>query len=1292
MPILFRDIETRSTVELKAVGSHVYAAHCTTGVWCAGYAVDDGPVEIWIPDQPIPECFVEAARNPDWLIVAHNDAFERVIEEYILHPQFGWPLVPLERHRCTMAMTLAAALPAALEKAVDALNLPYAKDKVGQALMRKMAKPAPGGGWIEDADLLRQLYAYCRQDVEAERALFRALPPLTEDEQRLWQLDAVINARGFHTDGTLLDAARRVVAKAEAELQAEFREITGLDSSNQTAKLTGWLAGHGCTVTDVQKGTLRHALRRKELAPEARRAIQLRLELAHASAGKVAALKAWLGADGRVRGTLQYHGAATGRWVGRGPQPQNMRRDGADIEAKITAVLNGGAGLESPIEAVGDIGRAMITAAPGHRLLIGDFSGIESRGLAWISGQESKLRAWVRFDETGDPNDDPYVLIGRALGHPEKTARDFGKIADLAFGYQGGVGAWNNMAPEDDASSEATIVRYRDGWRAQHPATVRFWYALDRAAIIAISYPGVDHRVGRLVFRYDPPFLRVQLPQGRSLSYPFPRIEADRFGHAQVIFLDNAGGKFTDCRFGNGAYGGLWAENVVSGIARDLLAAALTRLEAAGYPVVLHVHDEVVCEAPYGFGTVEEFKRILTEVPPWAEGLPIAAKVRNGPRFSKSNPAPVEPPVELKPEAPWDDDVSDLYADLDIPEFLRRDKSEPAPAPAWDDDPIAEILAAAAKITLIEGALAITTSAPSVTIVCIGGGNGGGGPTYNNKSKTDNQCDADGYPHGERDTGHQTVFFIYCRADGQPYLGVKKTSTKQFPQYHVENGQWVKGAPKGLKIPYRLPELIRAPLDAWVVIAAGEKDADTAAGLGFAGTTNPEGERKGAWVPALNAWFYGRRVAIMEDHDATGAAHVIEVAEALRGTASDIRIVTFHDLPAHGDLTDWVQAEPGRGYKELLAKIEATTPVDDAALESVRASTVKRKAIRWLWRDRFAVGKLGILAGLPDEGKSLILNYIASRLTRPELAWPNGEGRAQTGNVVLLTAEDDPEDTVTPRLDAVGADSDHIEIVQMVADRDKDGRQRARMFSLAGDLALLRQKIDEVGKVVAILIDPITAYLGTTKTVDAFRDSDVRAVLTPLVHLARERQIAVIVVMHFNKKVDITNALLRISNSLAFGGVARHVFTVTDDPENGRKLMARAKNNLAAKDENKTLAFHFDARTIGTDPDSGEIIRAPFVVFEEGYVDVTATEALSAVNENKSPAARDTAKSFLEDMLSNGPIAAADIEEAAEANGIAKRTLYRAKAELKIRAVKDGPVKDGQRTWRWHPAPQKGQD
>jgi hypothetical protein len=235
----------------------------------------------------------------------------------------------------------------------------------------------------------------------------------------------------------------------------------------------------------------------------------------------------------------------------------------------------------------------------------------------------------------------------------------------------------------------------------------------------------------------------------------------------------------------------------------------------------------------------------------------------------------------------------------------------------------------------------------------------------------------DSYAHGERDTGRRVAFFIYRHADGQPYLGVKKTSTKQFPQYHWDGRKWAKGAPKGPKIPYRLPELIRTPLDALIIIAAGEKDAETAAAFDFVATTNPGGEGKGKWVPELNAWFVGRkRIAIMEDNDATGRAHVIEVAGALRNMVSDIRIVTFHDLPEHGDLTDW--KERGHGRDDLLAKIEAARPYHPRP----QASPIRQwdgepvPELEYAVPDRFPLENVGLFSGEGGQGKSSLVRPL----------------------------------------------------------------------------------------------------------------------------------------------------------------------------------------------------------------------------------------------------------------------------------------------------------------------------
>jgi DNA polymerase len=608
-----------------------------------------------------------------------------------------------------MAACLTVALPSSLKDASAALNLPIRKDMEGQRLMLKMAKPRkarsdedPRGGpyWHDESEKQSRLQRYCIRDVEVERAASKAVPPLTADEQALWELDARINEHGFYTDGVLLDAARRVVIQADRALQTEFSTLTGLNSTNQIDRFIAWLAEHHCDVTDIQKGTLKNTLRRKDLAPEARRAIELRLQLAHASATKVNALLAWRGADGRVRGTFQFHGAGTGRWSGHGPQPHNFKRDGEGTDTKIAAILAGGARLDSPVEAVGDTIRAMVCAAPGHRLFIGDFSGIESRVLAWAAEEQSKIDLWKQFDETGDPDDDPYVTNGRDFGHPESTVRAYGKIGDLAFGFGGGVGSWKNFAPEDDDADETKIKQYRDAWRQRHPQTKRFWRQLDYAATHAIRHPGVTFSANRFPYRYEAPFLQVELPSGRSISYPFAEImpEPDRYGKPRATFLDNARGKFEPCNFGHGAWSGIWCENVVSGVARDLLAAAMRRLKAAGYQIVLHVHDEIVCEVPDGFSSLEEFHRLLTTLPDWAgEDLPIAAKVREGERFSKPAGEPKTSTGELGDgesgartveddegeDLPDDDTTIDDGGRPQPAATMEREVAEPTTAPPW---------------------------------------------------------------------------------------------------------------------------------------------------------------------------------------------------------------------------------------------------------------------------------------------------------------------------------------------------------------------------------------------------------------------------------------------------------------------------------------------------------------------------------------------------------------------------------------------------------------------------------
>ena len=533
----------------------------------------------------------------------------------------------------------------------------------------------------------------------------------------------------------------------------------------------------------------------------------------------------------------------------------------------------------------------------------------------------------------------------------------------------------------------------------------------------------------------------------------------------------------------------------------------------------------------------------------------------------------------------------------------------------------------------------------------------------------------DDYPHGERDdVGNKAAEYIYRNFKGAPYLKVikrvSKSGKKTYPQYHLENGQWVKGAPDGPRIPYRLPELLAAPPNATVEICEGEKDADRLAELELISTTNPGGA--GKWTPELNKWFAGfARANIYEDNDTPGHKHAATVAGELIGIVPDIRVIGFRELPENGDVSDWLKT--GKTREELIARTEQAPKF--IALESVCAADVEIEDFEWVWPNRFARGKIGLIVGMPEEGKGQLLSDIIARVTRGG-AWPCNEGTAPLGNVILLSAEDDIKDTITPRLIAAGADLRRVTILKMMREAGKE-----RMFSLISDLHALRMKVLEVGDVVLVVIDPISAYLGIGK-VDSFRATDVRAILSPLKQFTEDLELAVLGVMHFNKKTDVTNVMLRVSDSLAYSAASRHVYGIVDDPDNNRKLFVRGKNNIT-RAEQKTLAFSFDECEVGTSKKTKRTVRAPHIVWHTEPVDISATEALRAIAESKSPSERDNAKHFLKELLSNGPVGSKDVQEAAKENGVSQATLRRAKKELKISVRQDGPMENNHRTWQW---------
>jgi DNA polymerase len=470
--VLHRDYETRSPLDLKAVGVHVYANDPRTEILCCAYAVDDGPVKVWTPDQPVPPEFVEAASNPNWIAVAHGASFEMTIERHIMAPRYGWPLIPVERQHCTMSAALALALPPKLEAVAQALELEQQKDAAGHRLMLQMTKPRkprkdedPNGVyWFEDQERRERLSEYCVQDVLTERELHERLRPLSSEEQQLWQLDHAINMRGFCVDRKLAEAARRIAEAAGPEIDAELAVVTGgnVAKIGQIAKLQAWLEEQGCTLKSLDRKAVETALADPELPPPVRRALELRQEGGGAAAKKITALLDRAGADNRVRGAFRYHGASTGRWSGQGFQPQNLKRPPEDLEERVAAVATGDYAhvaklYPQPLSVIGDISRPLICAAPGHVLVGADFSAVESRTLAWAAGEEWKVTSYRRFDATQDPKTEPYsVTACKLLRLPEgsitpdnKDERALGKVADLALGYMGSINAWRKFDSSD---------------------------------------------------------------------------------------------------------------------------------------------------------------------------------------------------------------------------------------------------------------------------------------------------------------------------------------------------------------------------------------------------------------------------------------------------------------------------------------------------------------------------------------------------------------------------------------------------------------------------------------------------------------------------------------------------------------------------------------------------------------------------------------------------------------------------------------------------------------------------
>ena len=382
-----------------------------------------------------------------------------------------------------------------------------------------------------------------------------------------------------------------------------------------------------------------------ELPPKVQRALELRQDGGQAAVKKINTLLQRAGDDGRVRGALQFHKASTGRWAGEGFQPQNLKRpEVEDLEAAIAAVKTGDyehvrSLYPRALSLLGDLGRSLIVAAPGHMLIGADFSAVESRVLAWVANEQWKLDAYavmtpLRIRATSRT---AFSRAGcctclTALSRRNRPSEKLGKSAiSLAATWVAPARSRElrrecSTKPSASRSRMSGALRIHTSRISGMKSIVRLGLPCRTAAVSFAAARSPSAAVGTSLF--------LKLPSGRKLAYPIARTKLIDPQRGVVLFNDNSAGRWRDCRDGRGAYGGVWTENIVQAISRDLLADAMLRVEAAGYPIVLHVHDEIVCEVPEGFGSTEEFTRIMTRAPSWALTLPIAAKAWTGPRFS----------------------------------------------------------------------------------------------------------------------------------------------------------------------------------------------------------------------------------------------------------------------------------------------------------------------------------------------------------------------------------------------------------------------------------------------------------------------------------------------------------------------------------------------------------------------------------------------------------------------------------------------------------------------------------
>ena len=632
------DIETFSDVDLIRCGVYKYADSPNFEMLLFAYAVDDGDVHIIdiAGGEELPEKIIQAIKSDTVVKTAYNAQFERVcLSRYLKLPE-GEYLNPQSWY-CTAVQAAELALPLSLADVGSVLGLERQKMTEGKELIKYFCvpcKPTKSNGNrtrnrpCHDINKWETFKKYCMRDVDVERQIADKLKmyPISDEEHRLYVLDQIINDRGVLVDSELAEQAVKLNSIQTAVAVEQAYMITGLENPNSVTQLKQWLKEKGVEIESLSKKSVKSLA--DETDGDVSEMLKLRLLMAKTSVKKYEAVIRSVCSDNRVHGMMRFCGAnRTGRWSGNILQPQNLPQNHLpDLTLARDIVKDGDFEMLDMMfgnvpNVLSELIRTVLIPKPNHRFIVADFSAIEARVLAWIAGEQWRIDTFKNGGDIYCASASKMFKVPVEKHGVNGELRQKGKISELACGYGGSVGALKNMGAVEMGVQENELQGLINDWRNANPHIVRFWYEVGNAAMKAIKEK-TTVPLGKLVFAYERGILFIRLPSGRRLSYIKPRIGTNRFGGDSITYMGiNSAKKWDRLE----TFGGKLTENIVQGTARDLLANALINAANAGYDTVFHVHDEIICEVPNGYGSVDELCRLMCIKTDWADGLPLNA-------------------------------------------------------------------------------------------------------------------------------------------------------------------------------------------------------------------------------------------------------------------------------------------------------------------------------------------------------------------------------------------------------------------------------------------------------------------------------------------------------------------------------------------------------------------------------------------------------------------------------------------------------------------------------------------